>query len=109
MMHYCAAVATNPLWLPQFLPCIEYMKGLFQLQVRGDAHLRNPHINNNNMLTHFRQPNATEAVANAVKQQEHQSLQPICSTIANPADRINEERIKKLEQRVSQLIKKVHN
>lgn len=84
------------------------MKGMFQLQVRGDVRPKN-HINNNNMLTHFCQPNATEAVTNAVKQQEHQSLQPICSTITNPADHVNEERIKKLEQRVSQLIKKVHN
>lgn len=91
---------------PQFLSCTVDMKGMFQLQVKGDVRLKNPHINN--MLTKFCQPNATEAVANAVKQPEHQNLQPICSTITNPADRINEERIKKLEQRVSQLIKKVH-
>lgn len=80
---------------------------MFQLQVKGNVRLKNPHINN--MLIEFCQPNATEAVANAVKQPEHQSIQPICSTITSPADRVNEERIKKLEQRVSQLIKKVQN
>ncbi|CAF88490.1 unnamed protein product, partial [Tetraodon nigroviridis] len=74
--------------------------------VRGDVRLKNPHINNSNMRSHFLQSNAAEAVASAVKRHEHQSLQPICSTITHPADRGNEERIKKLEHRVSQLIKK---
>uniref|UniRef100_H3C8S7 Leucine-rich repeat and coiled-coil domain-containing protein 1 n=1 Tax=Tetraodon nigroviridis TaxID=99883 RepID=H3C8S7_TETNG len=73
--------------------------------VRGDVRLKNPHINNSNMRSHFLQSNAAEAVASAVKRHEHQSLQPICSTITHPADRGNEERIKKLEHRVSQLIK----
>lgn len=101
---YRSPVAAKPLWPPQFLTCQVYTKGMFQLQVR----LKNPH-NNNNMLTHFCQPNAAEAAANAVKHLEHQSHQPICSTISSPTDRVNEERIKKLEQRVSQLIKKVHD
>ncbi|XP_003975450.2 leucine-rich repeat and coiled-coil domain-containing protein 1 isoform X2 [Takifugu rubripes] len=72
--------------------------------VKGDGCLKNPHINN--MLTRFNQPNVTEAVDNAVKQREHQSFQPFCSSFTNPAVPVNEERIKKLEQRVSQLIKK---
>lgn len=108
-MHSCAAVATNSLWPPRFLPCTVNTKDLFHLQVRGDVRLKNPHINNSNMRSHFLQSNAAEAVASAVKQHEHQSLQPICSTITHPADRGNEERIKKLEHRVSQLIKKVHS
>lgn len=81
---------------------------MFQLQVKGDVRLKNPNIGNN-MLTRFCQPNTTEAAAVEAKQPEHQGLQPTCSTITNPADRLNEERIKKLEQRVSQLIKKVPN
>lgn len=77
------------------------------MQVKGDGRLKNPHVNN--MLTRFHQPNVTEAVDNAVKQREHQSFQPFCSSFTNPAAPVNEERIKKLEQRVSQLIKKVHS
>ncbi|KAE8290727.1 Leucine-rich repeat and coiled-coil domain-containing protein 1 [Larimichthys crocea] len=40
-------------------------------------------------------------------QPEHQSSQPVCSTAADPADPVNEERIRKLEHQVSQLIQKV--
>lgn len=77
------------------------------MQVKEDGHLKNPHINN--MLTRFHQPNATEAVDNAVKQRERQSFQPFHSSFTNPAVPVDDERIKKLEQRVSQLIKKVHS
>lgn len=107
MTHFGAAMQQTPCSHPSFSH-VQYIQKvqLFQLQVKEDVCLKNPHIN---MLTHVCQPNAAEAVANAVKQQGHQSLQPICSTITNPVDRVNEERIKKLEQRVSQLIKKVHN
>lgn len=60
------------------------------------------------VLTQFRQGNASEAVTKPVAQPEQRSVQPNSSTLADKPDPVNEERIKKLEQQVSQLIRKVH-
>lgn len=78
----------------------------FPLQIRRDVPLTTPHIDK--VLTQFHQQIASEAVTAPVAQPELQSIQPIHSAVTNPADPINEERIKKLEQQVSQLIKRVH-
>lgn len=75
------------------------------MQARGDVTLTTPRIDE--VLTHFRQRIASEAVTDPVAQQERQSFQPVRSTVADPADPDNEERIKKLEHQVSELIKKV--
>lgn len=77
----------------------------FPLQVKGDVPLTTPRIDE--VLTQFRQRIASETVTDPVAQQEHQSLQPVCPTVADPAVPVNEERIKKLEDQVSQLINKV--
>lgn len=77
----------------------------FLLQTRGDAPLTTPRIDE--VLTQFRQRISSEGVKDPVIQQERQSVQPVRSTVADPAEPINEERIKKLEHQVYQLIKKV--
>lgn len=86
---------------------VKSRKGLlkFLLQTRGDAPLTTPRIDE--VLTQFRQRIASEGVKGPVIQEERQSVQPVRSTVADPAEPINEERIKKLEHQVYQLIKKV--
>ncbi|XP_041805176.1 leucine-rich repeat and coiled-coil domain-containing protein 1 [Chelmon rostratus] len=72
--------------------------------VRGDAPLTTPRIDE--VLTQFRQRIASEAITDPVPQPDGQSFQPVCSAVADPADPVNEERIRKLEHQVSQLIQK---
>ena len=64
------------------------------------------------VLTQFRQQIASEAVtdpaAQPVTQPASQSSQPVGAAEADPTDPINEERIRKLEHQVSQLIQQVH-
>ncbi|XP_054481090.1 leucine-rich repeat and coiled-coil domain-containing protein 1 [Anoplopoma fimbria] len=64
--------------------------------VREDGPLNTPRINE--ILTQFRQRIASEAITDPVAQ--------VNATVANPADPVNEERIRKLEHQVSQLIQK---
>ncbi|XP_070830359.1 leucine-rich repeat and coiled-coil domain-containing protein 1 [Chaetodon trifascialis] len=72
--------------------------------VRGDVPLTTPRIDE--VLTQFRQRIASEAITDSVPQPDGQSLQPVRSAVADPADPVNEERIRKLEHQVSQLIQK---
>ncbi|XP_076602078.1 leucine-rich repeat and coiled-coil domain-containing protein 1 [Chaetodon auriga] len=72
--------------------------------VRGDVPLTTPRIDE--VLTQFRQRIASEAITDPVPQPDGQSLQPVRSAVADPADPVNEERIRKLEHQVSQLIQK---
>lgn len=69
----------------------------FPLQVREDVTLTTPRIDE--VLTQFRQRIASEAITDPVAQ--------IRSTVSDPADPVNEQRIRKLEHQVSQLIQKV--
>nr|XP_020447014.1 leucine-rich repeat and coiled-coil domain-containing protein 1 [Monopterus albus]XP_020447015.1 leucine-rich repeat and coiled-coil domain-containing protein 1 [Monopterus albus] len=64
---------------------------------RGDGPLNTPRINE--VLTQFRQRIASEAVTEPAAH-----VQSVCSTAADPADPVNEQRIRKLEHQVSQLI-----
>lgn len=73
---------------------------IFLLQVKGAV--TTPRIDK--VLTQFRQQFASGAITDPVSQR---SL-PILPTAADPPDPINEERIRKLEHQVSQLIQKVH-
>ncbi|XP_019121827.2 leucine-rich repeat and coiled-coil domain-containing protein 1 [Larimichthys crocea] len=73
--------------------------------VRGDVLLTTPRIDK--VLTQFRQQITSGAITGPAAQPEHQSSQPVCSTAADPADPVNEERIRKLEHQVSQLFQKV--
>lgn len=75
------------------------------MQVKGEVLLTTPRIDE--LLTQFRQRVASEAITDPVAQPDRQSVQPVCSTVADPADPMNEERIRKLEHQVSQLIQKV--
>ncbi|XP_026170373.1 leucine-rich repeat and coiled-coil domain-containing protein 1 [Mastacembelus armatus] len=68
--------------------------------VTGDGILNTPRIDD--VLTQFHQRIASEAVVDPVAQPDH--FQVVRSTLADPADPVNEERIKKLERQVSQLI-----
>lgn len=77
---------------------------MWLLQVRGDVHLTTPRIDE--VLTKFRQRTSSEAPA-PVTQPQPQSSQSVRPTLAEAGDTMNEERIKKLEQQVYQLIKKV--
>lgn len=74
----------------------------FALQLRGDGPLTTPRIDE--VLTQFRQRIASEGVTDAATQPD---CQPVHSTVADPADPINEQRIRKLEHQVSQLIQQV--
>ncbi|MEQ2249748.1 hypothetical protein ILYODFUR_032439, partial [Ilyodon furcidens] len=60
------------------------------------------------VLTQFREQIAlektTEQATDPVTQPVRQSSQPVCPTVTDPPNPINEERIKKLEHQVSQLI-----
>nr|XP_020490923.1 leucine-rich repeat and coiled-coil domain-containing protein 1 [Labrus bergylta] len=69
---------------------------------RGDVALTTPRIDK--VLTQFRQRIASEAITDPVTQPDRQSSQPFRSTEADPADPVNEQRIRKLEHQVSQLI-----
>lgn len=75
------------------------------MQVKGEVLLTTPRIDE--LLSQFRQRIASEAITDPVAQPDCQSVQPVCSTVADPADPVNEERIRKLEHQVSQLIQKV--
>uniref|UniRef100_A0A3Q1FDU1 Leucine-rich repeat and coiled-coil domain-containing protein 1 n=1 Tax=Acanthochromis polyacanthus TaxID=80966 RepID=A0A3Q1FDU1_9TELE len=68
--------------------------------VRVDGPLSTPRIDQ--LLTQFRHRVNSETVP--VKQPDHQCFQSDCSGVADPADPTNEQRIKKLEHHVSQLI-----
>uniref|UniRef100_UPI0037E80C08 leucine-rich repeat and coiled-coil domain-containing protein 1 n=1 Tax=Semicossyphus pulcher TaxID=241346 RepID=UPI0037E80C08 len=70
--------------------------------VRGDVPLTTPRIDE--VLTQFRQRITSEAIADQVTQPAHQSFQPARSSVADPADPVNEQRIRNLEHQVSQLI-----
>ncbi|XP_070701868.1 leucine-rich repeat and coiled-coil domain-containing protein 1 [Pempheris klunzingeri] len=69
--------------------------------VREDVPLTTPRIDE--VLTQFRQRIASEAIADPVAQPDC-SFQPVCFTMADPANPVNEQRIRKLEHQVSQLI-----
>lgn len=77
---------------------------MLPLQVRTDVALTTPRIDE--MLTKFRQRSCSEALA-PVAQPEPQGTQAVHSAVAETVDSVNEERIKKLEEQVYQLIKKV--
>nr|XP_046265240.1 leucine-rich repeat and coiled-coil domain-containing protein 1 [Scatophagus argus] len=70
--------------------------------VRGDVPLTTPRIDE--VMTQFRQRLAAEAITDPDPQPDPQSFQPVRSTVTDPADPVNEERIRKLEHQVSQLI-----
>ncbi|XP_040912223.1 leucine-rich repeat and coiled-coil domain-containing protein 1 [Toxotes jaculatrix] len=70
--------------------------------VRGDGPLTTPRIDE--VLTQFRQRIASEAIADPAPQPDRQCFQPVHSTVADPADPVNEQRIRKLEHQVSRLI-----
>ncbi|XP_034559351.1 leucine-rich repeat and coiled-coil domain-containing protein 1 [Notolabrus celidotus] len=73
--------------------------------VRGDVPLTTPRIDE--VLTHFRQRIASEAITDPLTQTDRQCFQRVCSAVADPADPVNEQRIRKLEHQVSQLIQQV--
>ncbi|XP_008284978.1 leucine-rich repeat and coiled-coil domain-containing protein 1 [Stegastes partitus] len=70
--------------------------------VRGDGPLSTPRIDQ--LLTQFRHRVASETIPDAVKQPDRQCFQLVRSTVVDPADPVNEQRIRKLEHQVSQLI-----
>lgn len=80
---------------------------MWLLQVRGDVHLTTPRIDE--VLTKFRQRTSSEVPAPVTQPQPQssQSSHNVRPTVAEAGDTMNEERIKKLEQQVYQLIKKV--
>uniref|UniRef100_A0A4W6E6Y7 Leucine-rich repeat and coiled-coil domain-containing protein 1 n=1 Tax=Lates calcarifer TaxID=8187 RepID=A0A4W6E6Y7_LATCA len=69
---------------------------------RRDGPLTTPRLDK--VLTQFRQRIASEAITDPAAQPDRQSLQPARSTAADPAEPVNEQRIRKLEDQVSQLI-----
>uniref|UniRef100_A0A3P8TZU6 Leucine-rich repeat and coiled-coil domain-containing protein 1 n=1 Tax=Amphiprion percula TaxID=161767 RepID=A0A3P8TZU6_AMPPE len=71
--------------------------------VRGDGPLTTPCIDQ--LLTQIRHQVNSETVP--VKQPDHQCFQSGRSAMADPADPANEQRIRKLEHQVSQLIQQV--
>lgn len=73
--------------------------------MKGDAPITTPRIDE--VLTQFRQRVASDAVPNPVEQLDKQSSQPARSAAADSAEPVNEERIRKLEHQVSQLIQQV--
>ncbi|XP_071347837.1 leucine-rich repeat and coiled-coil domain-containing protein 1 isoform X2 [Trachinotus anak] len=70
--------------------------------LRGDGPLTTPRIDE--VLTQFRQRIASEAITDSAAQPARQGFQPVHSTVADLADPVNEQRIRKLEHQVSQLI-----
>ncbi|CAJ1072712.1 leucine-rich repeat and coiled-coil domain-containing protein 1 [Xyrichtys novacula] len=70
--------------------------------VRGDVSLTTPRIDE--VLTQFRQRIASEAITDPLAQPDFQSFQQVRSAVADPTDPVNEQRIRKLEHQVSQLI-----
>uniref|UniRef100_A0A669C2N9 Leucine-rich repeat and coiled-coil domain-containing protein 1 n=1 Tax=Oreochromis niloticus TaxID=8128 RepID=A0A669C2N9_ORENI len=76
-------------------------------EVRGDAPLTTPRIDQ--LLTQFRQRSATsEVITDPVTQPEPPCTQPVRSTVTDKGDPVSEERIRKLEHQMSQLIQQVH-
>ncbi|GLD73605.1 leucine-rich repeat and coiled-coil domain-containing protein 1 isoform X1 [Lates japonicus] len=69
---------------------------------RRDGPLTTPRLDE--VMTQFRQRIASEAIADPAAQPDRQSLQPARSAVADPAEPVNEQRIRKLEDQVSQLI-----
>ncbi|XP_030017144.1 leucine-rich repeat and coiled-coil domain-containing protein 1 isoform X1 [Sphaeramia orbicularis] len=69
--------------------------------VKGNS-LTTPHIDQ--ALTQFRQRIASEAITDPAPQLDHKHFQHAASTVAEPADPHNEERLRKLEHQVSRLI-----
>ncbi|KAM7379559.1 hypothetical protein PAMP_005105 [Pampus punctatissimus] len=56
------------------------------------------------VLTQFRQRIASETITDPVAQPDREHFQQVRSAVADPADPINEQRIRKLEHQVSQLV-----
>ncbi|XP_069366960.1 leucine-rich repeat and coiled-coil domain-containing protein 1 isoform X1 [Paralichthys olivaceus] len=67
---------------------------------RGDGPLTTPHIDK--VLTQFHQRVASEEITDPAAQPDRQSYHTVHST--DPADPVNEQRIRKLEHQMSQLI-----
>ncbi|KAM9845487.1 leucine-rich repeat and coiled-coil domain-containing protein 1 [Aulostomus maculatus] len=68
-----------------------------------NAPLTTPRIDE--VLTHFHQPVATETITDPAAQSDRRRcFKQVCSTAADRADPLNEQRIRKLEHQVSQLI-----
>ncbi|XP_074544999.1 leucine-rich repeat and coiled-coil domain-containing protein 1 [Halichoeres trimaculatus] len=70
--------------------------------VRGDVPLTTPRIDE--VLTQFRQRIAAEAITDPLTQTDRQGFQRVRFAAADPTDPVNEQRIRKLEHQVSQLI-----
>nr|XP_019957713.1 PREDICTED: leucine-rich repeat and coiled-coil domain-containing protein 1 [Paralichthys olivaceus] len=70
---------------------------------RGDGPLTTPHIDK--VLTQFHQRVASEEITDPAAQPDRQSYHTVHST--DPADPVNEQRIRKLEHQMSQLIQQV--
>lgn len=75
----------------------------FPFQVRGDGSLNTPRIDE--VLTQFRQRIASETATDPATQPDRS--QPARTNVDDPADPINEQRIRKLEHQMSQLIQQV--
>ena len=75
----------------------------FQLQRSGDTPLTTPHIDK--VLTQFHQRVASEEITDPAAQAVRQSVHTVHFT--DPTDPVNEQRIRKLEHQVSQLIQQV--
>lgn len=76
-------------------------KDTFALQIRAEVPLNTSRIDQ--LLAQFRQQIAHEGVTDPVTHPDRL----VRSTVADPADPDNEERIRKLEHQVSQLIQQV--
>ncbi|XP_044224057.1 leucine-rich repeat and coiled-coil domain-containing protein 1 [Thunnus albacares] len=70
--------------------------------VIGNVPLTTPRIDK--VLTQFRQRIASETITDPVAQPDRQRFQQVPSAVADPADPVNEQRIRKLEHQVSQLV-----
>ncbi|KAM7400343.1 hypothetical protein PAMA_004842 [Pampus argenteus] len=68
----------------------------------GDVPLTTPRIDE--VLTQFRQRIASETITDPVAQPDGEHFQQVRTAVADPADPINEQRIRKLEHQVSQLV-----
>uniref|UniRef100_A0A7N6A2D6 Leucine-rich repeat and coiled-coil domain-containing protein 1 n=1 Tax=Anabas testudineus TaxID=64144 RepID=A0A7N6A2D6_ANATE len=86
----------------QVLNQVQQVHVKFLFQVKGDGALNTPRIDE--VLTQFRQRVVSETVTDPVTQPDRS--QPACSIVADPN---NEERIRKLENQVSQLIQQVQS
>lgn len=59
------------------------------------------------MLNQFRQRIVSEVLVDPAPQPDQKDMQPAASTVADPPDPYNEERLRKLEHQVSLLIQRV--